>query len=94
MDTEVALEHFLQIASSFPNWYHYAKALQISDMEIQDIANTPGWTAHLKAYRVLELWHQANTFKATYRCLIEVCLEQGHATLATKICLILKGNYS
>ena len=81
-----------KIAPLLANWLMYAKALELTQSQIQDIdGHKLLSTNEMKTLLVLEKWHQLHAFNATYHHLINVCLSRGHATEATKICKIVKG---
>ena len=93
LDKPCSKEHLKTIASILPNWHKYAEALRLPDSQIQDIRLDPLLDTGMKAQKVMKMWHQANSFKATYRLIIEVCLQQRDVALAKSICEMIKGWY-
>ncbi len=94
---ECSDKNLKKIAYLLPDWLTYAKALGFTDSETRDITDNPqlsNSTHTMKALRVLEKWHRRYAFNATYYHLIKVCLTCGHATIATEICKMVKGNWS
>ena len=93
LDKPCSMEHLKTIASILPNWHKYAEALRLPDSQIQDIRLHPLLDTGMKAQKVMKMWHQANSFKATYMLIIEVCLQQRDVALAKSICEMIKGWY-
>ncbi len=94
LDKECSDDHLRKISYILPDWLTYAKALRFTDPDTRDITDNlqlSNSTHAMKALRVLEKWHMRYAFKATYYYLIEVCLNLGHVTIATKICEMVKG---
>ncbi len=94
LDKECSDGHLRRISSLIPDWLTYAKALGFTEPDTRDITDNPqlsNSTHAMKALRVLEKWHLRYAFNATYYQLIEVCLDVGHAAIATKICEVVKG---
>ncbi len=89
---ECSEKNLKRIAPLLANWLMYAKALELTQSQIQDIDDHKLLsTNEMKTLLVLEKWHQLHAFNATYHHLINVCLSCGHATEATEICKIVKG---
>ncbi len=94
LNKECSDGHLKRISSLIPDWLTYAKALGFTDPETRDITDNPqlsNSTHAMKALGVLEKWHLRYAFNATYYHLITVCLDLGHAAIATKICEVVKG---
>ena len=90
---ECSDKNLKKIAPLLANWLMYAKALELTQSQIQDIDGHHKLlsTNEMKSLLVLEKWHQLHAFNATYHHLINVCLSCGHATEATEICKMVKG---
>ena len=89
IDQECTNDNLSKIAPHLTNWLKYGKALRLTDLEIQEIHTNLLLDATMKAHKVLQRWHQANSFQATYRRLIEVCLEHRDVIVAKEICKLL-----
>ena len=92
LDRECSNKHLWKIASLLPDWVMFAKALGLTELQIQDILQKQHLTTSvLKALEALEKWHQQHAFNATYHHLIEVCLELKFVSVAVEICKIVNG---
>ena len=89
IDQECSNDKLSKVAPHLSNWFKYAKALRLTDLEIQEIHTNLLLDATMKAHKALQRWHQANGFQATYRTLIEVCLEHRDVLVAEEICKLL-----
>ena len=75
-----------------PNWLKLANNLEVREQDILQIRSDSILSdPDMKAHEALKTWHCTNSYKATYKKLIEVSLRQGDSVLASKICSILKG---
>ncbi len=92
LDRECSDKHLLEIGIILPNWLEFAEALDLTDLEIKGIQVNPNVGFEMKPQKVLELWHDREIFRATYRRLVEICLYRfKHGKSAQKICFLLKG---
>ncbi len=92
LDRECSNEHLQEIGTFLPNWPKFAEALLLTPAQITGIQVNPNICYEMKAEKVLELWHDRESFRATYRRLVEICLHRfKHGEAAKKICLLVKG---
>ena len=73
-----------QTYTLIPDWQKYALALYLPNTEIENIKGD-SCKATLKMCATLLAWHRRYSFKATYSHLVQVCLDQGDATVAEAI---------
>ena len=89
IDQECTNDNLSKIAPHLTNWFKYAMALRLTDLEIQEIHTDLLLDATMKAHKALQRWHQVNGFQATYRRLIDVCLKHRDVLVAEEICKLL-----
>ena len=90
LDQRCSEDHLRKIAKKISNWEQYAKPLGLSDQDIQEIRTDNNLDYEMKTLRVLEKWTKFYGFKATYKNLVRICLEQRDAVLAEEVCKLLK----
>ena len=91
---ECSKKHLWKIASLLPDWVIFAKALGLTEPQIQDILQKQHLTTSvMKALEALEKWHRQHVYNATYQHLVELCIELRHVSVAVEICRIVKGQY-
>ena len=92
LDQTIQEEDITELAAYFDNVDNYIGGLGLKPGQQTDVRNEADKrdtkTAVIKA---LKLWREPNPFKATYRALIEIVLEQKNGVLADNIaCYLLK----
>ena len=90
LDQRCSETHLRRIAKKISNWEQYAKPLGLSEQDIQEIRTDNNLDYEMKAHRVLEKWTKIYGFKATYKNLVHICLEQRDAVLAEEVCKLVK----
>ena len=93
LDRPCSTEYLSRIAALLPNWLQYARALGLTEPQIQDIDGERMSNNAMKTVKMIKIWHLCNGFHATYRYLIDKCLELKHASVAENICRIVQGRY-
>ena len=92
LSKECSDKHLWKIAFLLPDWVIFAKALKLTEDQIQDILQKQYLTTSaMKALEALEKWHRQHAYNATYRHLVELCIELRHVSVAVDICGIVKG---
>ena len=74
LDQPCSTKHLTRIATLIPNWLQYARALKLTQPQIQDIDGERMSNNAMKTQKMIEIWHETNGFNATYHRLIDVCL--------------------
>ena len=90
LDQRCSEDHLRKIAKKISNWEQYAKPLGLSDQDMQEIRTDNNLDYEMKTHRVLEKWTMFYGFKATYKNLMHICLDQRDAVLAEEVCKLLK----
>ena len=93
LDQPCSTEHRPRIAALLPNWLQYARALGLTESQIQDIDGERMSNNAMKSVRMIGIWHLCNGFNATYHYLIDKCLELKHVFVAENICRMVQGEY-
>ena len=92
LDCQCSDDHLLIIAKKIDNWMQYANALKLTGQDIESIRTDIDLNYHFRSLQSLKMWQRRYAFRATYRVLVDVCLNEGNAKLAEEICqLIVKG---
>ena len=92
LNKECSDKHLWKIASLLPDWVIFAKALGLTEPQIQDILQKQHLTTNkMRALEALEKWHRQHAYNATYCHLIKLCLTLELASIARDICEIVKG---
>ncbi len=89
LDEPISEDHLLVIGAYLPNWIKYAKALNLSEANIQGINTDRDLDYEMKGQKVLELW--SNQYLSTYRILCDVCVKLKDCRRAADICKLVKG---
>ena len=86
--------HITSISLFLANWQTVAPLLGLTETDEEDVEEE-GKNTQDKRYKILRRWKKKNSFKATYRVLVDVFLRLGEADLAEKVCTLLvdKGTY-
>ena len=93
LDRPCSTEHLSRIAALLQNWLQYARALGLTEPQIQDIDGERMSNNAMKTVKMIKIWHLCNGFHATYCYLINKCLELKHVSVAENICRIVQGRY-
>ena len=94
LDQPCSTEQLSRIAGLLPNWLQYARALGLTETQIQDIDGERMSNNAMKTVKMIEIWHLCNGFHATYRYLIDKCLELKHVSVAENVCRMVQGEQS
>ncbi len=85
-------KHLNKIALKFFDVKELASSLGLKEYQIAQISNKPGVRLALQLKEVLKTWKRNNIAKATYRRLVEVCLDAfSDSEVAAYICTLSKG---
>ena len=88
LDQPIPEHKLFDIARLIPNWYDYAgtSGLELDEGDKLSIT-TDGrlYDNSLRTQRALEIWHKRNPYAATYRCILNMCLQRRHGNVAVKI---------
>ncbi len=85
-------KHLNKIALKFSDVKELASPLGLKEYQIAQISNKPGVSLPLQLKEVLKTWKRNNVAKATYRRLVEVCLDAfSNSEWAAYICTLSKG---
>ena len=91
LDQPCSTEHLSRIAALLPNWLQYARALGLTESQIQDIDGERMSNNAMKTVKMIEIWRSSNGFNAIYHRLVDKCLELRHVSVAENICRIVQG---
>ena len=94
LDQPCSTEQLSRIAALLPNWLQYARALGLTEPQIQDIDGEKMSNNAMKTVKMIEIWHSSNGFNATYHRLVDKCLELRHVSVAENICRMAQGEQS
>ncbi len=85
-------KHLNKISQQFSYLEELAISLGLKDVQIAEISTKPGARLAFKLKEVLKTWKRNNIAKATYRRLVEVCLDDlRNSIVAEYICGLSKG---
>ena len=79
-----------QVADYVTEWRSYAEELSLTPQEIEDIRTDITLNLKLKVISVLRQWIKCQLFKATYRRLVEACLNLRDGITAEQVCTRVK----
>ena len=87
LDKQCSDEHITSISLFLTNWQTVAPHLGLTETDEEDVEDAK--RTQDKRYRTLRTWKAKNSFKATYKVLVDVFLKIGRADLAEKVCRFL-----
>lgn len=88
LEKQCSDEHITSISLFLANWQTVAPHLGLTETDEEDV-NEDAKRTQDKRYRTLRTWKAKNSFKATYKVLVDVFLKIGRADLAEKVCRLL-----
>ena len=91
LDQQCSREHLATIAKEIDNWLDYAYLLGLSDQDVNGIRADSMLSYGMQVQTTLGMWQKKNGFKATYRCLVEIFLNEKNVTVANVVCSLIKG---
>ena len=83
-------EHIASISLFLDNWHIIAPHLGLTETDREDVEDVEKKTQE-KRHKTLWKWKARNSFKATYRVLVDVFLKLSRDDLAEKVCKLLVG---
>ena len=86
LNQQCSEEIFKQIAENVANWRSYAEELSLTPQETEQIRTDANLDVRLKVISVFKQWRKSQAFKATYRRLVEACLNLRDSITAQEIC--------
>ena len=80
-------DHIASISLFLADWQTVAPLLGLTETDEEDVEE--GKKTQDKRYKTLRKWKSKNSFKATYRVLVDVFLNLVRADLAEKVCRLV-----